>query len=80
VLVDVRQRAPTGHLGDLAVAEAGDQESEVAALALGQGGQQGERFARFQQRIERARVGGGLAPVAVVGAEPVQACVAVLNR
>jgi hypothetical protein len=55
-LLDVRERPAAGLLGDLAVAEAGDEQREVFALALGELRQQPQRRARLE-RVERPAVG-----------------------
>jgi hypothetical protein len=55
VLAGVRERPAAGQLGDLAVAEAGDEQREVFALALGELRQQPQRRARLE-RVERPAV------------------------
>lgn len=56
-LVDVRMRPSAGHLGDLAVAEAGDQEGEVCALAFRKVGEDRQGFASLKDVVDREPVG-----------------------
>ena len=48
---------PPVSLGDLDVAEAGDQEGEVCALAVWEGGENLQRLARLEDVVDRERVG-----------------------
>jgi hypothetical protein len=57
VFVDVGVGAAAGHLGDLAVAEAGNAEGEVLALARWEFGEASQCAAGFEGVVNRDRVG-----------------------
>ncbi len=54
---NVGVRAPAGQLSDLDVAEAGDEEGEIGALAVWEGGENLKRLARLQDVVDGERVG-----------------------
>ena len=55
-------RAAAGDRGDLAVAEASDEEGEVVALASGELSEDAQGFAGFERIVDRGWVGDDLLP------------------
>src|SRR5215210_703186 len=79
VLVDVGVCASAGELGNLAVPVAGDEQGEVAALAVGEAGEGVQRLERLELVLERDAAGDEGLPGAA-GGERLQAQLAALER
>jgi hypothetical protein len=62
VLVDVGVGTAARDLGDLAVAEASDEEGEIVALAGGELSEDAQGFAGFKRALDHFRAGDDLLP------------------